>query len=159
RLQHGGNRRAMECTFLFRPRAFFRFCRQGPDRNRAATAFPPLPIRNFPASTTPQTRACMLVGSFSPFATTKAQRESTGDARPSIEERYRNRDDYVNRVRVAAQDLVALGFLLSSSSPQRRATCSGLPPRIPRRVDAARSPGGDAPTSLTRGFFTGTTIG
>src|SRR5215813_1183255 len=33
----------MECTFLFRPRAFFRFCRQGPDLNRAATAFPPSP--------------------------------------------------------------------------------------------------------------------
>jgi hypothetical protein len=64
----------------------------------------------------PQTRACMLVGSFSPFATTKAQRESTGDARPSIEERYRNRDDYVNRVRVAAQDLVARGFLLSDDA-------------------------------------------
>ena len=64
----------------------------------------------------PQTCACMLVGSFSPFATTKAQRESTGDARPSIEERYRNRDDYVNRVRVAAQDLVARGFLLSDDA-------------------------------------------
>jgi hypothetical protein len=58
----------------------------------------------------------MLVGSFSPFATTKAQRESTGDARPSIEERYRNRDDYVNRVRVAAQDLVARGFLLADDA-------------------------------------------
>jgi len=64
----------------------------------------------------PQTRDCMLVGSFSPFATTKAQRGSTGDARPSIEERYRNRDDYVNRVRVAAQDLVARGFLLSDDA-------------------------------------------
>src|SRR5215469_4094325 len=64
----------------------------------------------------PQTRACMLVGSFSPFVATKAERESTGDARPSIEERYRNRDDYVNRVRVAAQDLVARGFLLSDDA-------------------------------------------
>src|SRR5262245_42164217 len=64
----------------------------------------------------PQSRACMLVGSFSPFATTKAQRESMGDARPSIEERYRNRDDYVNQVRVAAQDLVARGFLLSDDA-------------------------------------------
>jgi Alpha/beta hydrolase domain len=45
-------------------------------------------------------------------AATKAQRERAGDARPSIEERYRSRDDYVNRVRVAAQDLLARGFLL-----------------------------------------------
>jgi hypothetical protein len=60
----------------------------------------------------PQTRACMLVGSFSAFVATKAARERTGDTRPSIEERYRSRDDYVNRVRVAAQDLMAQGFLL-----------------------------------------------
>jgi hypothetical protein len=58
----------------------------------------------------------MLVGSFSPFAVTKAERERTGDARPSIEERYHSRDDYVNRVRVAAQDLVARGFLLSEDA-------------------------------------------
>jgi hypothetical protein len=60
----------------------------------------------------PQTFTCMLVGSFSAFAPTKAERERSGDSRPSIEERYRSRDDYVNRVRVAAQDLTARGFLL-----------------------------------------------
>ncbi len=60
----------------------------------------------------PQTFTCMLVGSFLPFATTKAERERAGDARLSIEERYHGRDDYVSRVRVAAQDLVTRGFLL-----------------------------------------------
>ena len=60
----------------------------------------------------PQTFTCMLVGSFSPFAATKAERERAGDTRPSIEERYRDRDDYVNRVRAAARDLMARGFLL-----------------------------------------------
>lgn len=35
-----------------------------------------------------------------------------GDARLSIAERYRNRDDYVNRIRIAAQDLIQRGFLL-----------------------------------------------
>ncbi len=54
----------------------------------------------------------MLVGSSSPFAATKAERERTADVRPSIEERYRGRDDYVNRVRIAAHDLEARGFLL-----------------------------------------------
>ena len=44
--------------------------------------------------------------------TPKAERERTNDARPSIEERYHGRDDYVNRVRIAARDLVARGFLL-----------------------------------------------
>jgi len=60
----------------------------------------------------PQTFTCMLVGSFSPFATTKAERERMGDPRPSIEERYHGGDDYVNRVRIAAQDLMAHGFML-----------------------------------------------
>ncbi len=60
----------------------------------------------------PQTLTCSLVGSFSPFAATKADRDRTGDARLSIEERYHGRDDYVNRVRIAAQDNVARGFLL-----------------------------------------------
>ena len=60
----------------------------------------------------PQTFTCMLVGSFLPFAATKAERESAHDARPSIEERYHGRDDYVNRVRNAAHDLDTRGFLL-----------------------------------------------
>jgi hypothetical protein len=60
----------------------------------------------------PHTFTCMLVGSFSPFAATKAERERSGDTRLSLEERYRDRDDYVNRVRAAARDLMARGFLL-----------------------------------------------
>jgi len=60
----------------------------------------------------PQTFTCMLVGSFSPFAPTKAERERTGDARLSIAERYHGRDDYVNRVRIAANDLVSRRLLL-----------------------------------------------
>jgi hypothetical protein len=60
----------------------------------------------------PQTFTCSLVGSYTPFAATKAQREASGDARASIAERYRNRDDYVNRIRIAAYDLIESGFLL-----------------------------------------------
>jgi hypothetical protein len=55
---------------------------------------------------------CSLVGSYSAFAATRVQRESSGDARLSIAERYRNRDDYVNRIRIAALDLMEGGFLL-----------------------------------------------
>jgi hypothetical protein len=64
----------------------------------------------------PQTFTCMLVGSFSPFATTKAERERMSDTRQSIEERYSSRDDYVNRVRIAARDLMTRGFLLSDDA-------------------------------------------
>jgi len=63
-----------------------------------------------------QTFTCMLVGSFSPFATTKAERERLGDTRLSIEERYHGRDNYVNRVRIAARDLMMRGFLLSDDT-------------------------------------------
>ncbi len=55
-----------------------------------------------------------LVGSFQPFATTRAEREQSGDSRPSIEERYTNRQDYLQRVKRAATDLVRERFVLDS---------------------------------------------
>ena len=60
----------------------------------------------------PTSRECMLVGAYKAFAANKAQREAAGDSRLSIAERYRNRDDYVNRIRVAARELMQQGFLL-----------------------------------------------
>jgi Alpha/beta hydrolase domain len=47
-----------------------------------------------------------LVGSFDPFALTREQREEHGDERLSIRERYAGRQDYLNRVKKAADDLV-----------------------------------------------------
>jgi hypothetical protein len=53
-----------------------------------------------------------LLGSYVPFARTKAEREARRDPRPSVEERYRDRDDYLQRIRVAASELVKDRFLL-----------------------------------------------
>jgi hypothetical protein len=53
-----------------------------------------------------------LLGSFEPFAATRAARDEAGDARLSIAERYANRGDYLQRVRRAAADLVRDRFLL-----------------------------------------------
>jgi alpha/beta hydrolase family protein len=53
------------------------------------------------------------IGSYIPFARTKAERDRAGDPRPSIEERYRNRDEYVGKAAAAALDLVAHGYLLA----------------------------------------------
>ena len=53
-----------------------------------------------------------MVGSFIPFARTKAEREKTGDPRPSIEERYSGREDYLNKIDAAARTLVAQHLLL-----------------------------------------------
>ncbi|MCB1745351.1 MAG: hypothetical protein KDK91_33595 [Gammaproteobacteria bacterium] len=46
------------------------------------------------------------------FAATRAQRESAGDPRASLEERYVDRADYEGRVRQAAQELARQGHLL-----------------------------------------------
>ena len=53
-----------------------------------------------------------LLGSYIPFATTKAARISVKDPRLSVEERYRGVDDYLQRVRSAAMDLIRRRFLL-----------------------------------------------
>jgi hypothetical protein len=55
---------------------------------------------------------CPLSGSFIPFAATKAERERTGDPRPSLEERYPTKQVYVAAVRKAAESLVAERLLL-----------------------------------------------
>jgi hypothetical protein len=55
---------------------------------------------------------CYLVGSFFPFARTRAEREASGDPRPSLEERYGTHEGYVAAVRAASARLHAEGFLL-----------------------------------------------
>jgi hypothetical protein len=53
-----------------------------------------------------------LLGSYIPFAATRAEREARHDPRPSIEERYRTRDDYLQKLRAAAQALVRERYML-----------------------------------------------
>jgi len=53
------------------------------------------------------------IGSYIPLPRTRADRERTGDPRQSIEERYRNRDEYVGRFAAATLDLVNRGYVLA----------------------------------------------
>ena len=53
-----------------------------------------------------------LLGSFIPFAKTKSERKRTGDPRLSLQERYKDRTDYVQRVSHAARILVEQRYLL-----------------------------------------------
>jgi len=53
-----------------------------------------------------------FAGATLPFARTRAERESTGDPRLSIAERYGSREDYLTRVRAAAQALAGERYLL-----------------------------------------------
>jgi hypothetical protein len=57
-----------------------------------------------------------LVGSFQPFAHTRAERETSGDPRRSIEERYATREDYLQRVKRAIADLVRDRFMLQDDA-------------------------------------------
>jgi hypothetical protein len=52
-----------------------------------------------------------LTGSFIPFPMMAADRKASGDSRPSIGERYSGRDDYIEKVRTAAQGLVTRRLL------------------------------------------------
>jgi len=55
---------------------------------------------------------CSLGSSYVAFARRSEERESTKDALPSLAERYKDRNDYVNRIRAAARDLGQRGLLL-----------------------------------------------
>jgi hypothetical protein len=53
-------------------------------------------------------------GATLPFARTRAEREAAGDPRPSLEERYSSKEDFLTRVRAAAATLAREGYLLES---------------------------------------------
>jgi hypothetical protein len=55
---------------------------------------------------------CYLQGAFVPFAKTQAERETSGDPRLSLQERYLGSADYAERVRRAATALEQEGYLL-----------------------------------------------
>ena len=58
------------------------------------------------------------VGSFIPFARTKAEREKSGDPRPSLEERYGTKEAFLKKVEAAAQPLVRDHLLLERDIPK-----------------------------------------
>jgi hypothetical protein len=54
-----------------------------------------------------------LLGSYIPFAQTKADRAAKRDPRPSIEDRYASREQYMDRINAAAAALMKAGYLLA----------------------------------------------
>ena len=59
-----------------------------------------------------------MQGSFIPFARTRAEREAKHDPRLSVEERYQSRDQYLQQVSKAADDLVSKGYLIKEDVPR-----------------------------------------
>ena len=63
-----------------------------------------------------------LLGSYIPFPRTAAERQMNNDPRRPISDRYKDKDDYLTRIRTAARGLVKSGFMLEEdveSSVQR----------------------------------------
>jgi hypothetical protein len=71
-----------------------------------------VPLGVHGAQNEPHSFSCSLVGAFLPFAASPDTRAAAHDNRLSLTERYKGQNDYVNRIRVAARDAVAQGFLL-----------------------------------------------
>ncbi len=57
------------------------------------------------------------IGSFIPFARTKAERLKSGDPRLSIEERYASKEDYLGKFEAAAKSLANQRYLLPTDVP------------------------------------------
>jgi hypothetical protein len=57
-----------------------------------------------------------LLGSFIPFAKTKAERRKSGDPRRSLGERYKTKQDYVQQISRAARKLVEERYLLAEDA-------------------------------------------
>jgi len=68
----------------------------------------------FNAKSGPSDEISSMVGSYIPLARTAAERKTTGDPRPSIEERYTSREDYLGGVSEAALKLASEGYLLEA---------------------------------------------
>jgi len=58
-----------------------------------------------------------MTGSYIPFARSKAERVKSGDPRPSIEERYGGKQEYLDKVQASARELVKDGYLLDRDVP------------------------------------------
>ncbi len=72
-------------------------------------------------------------GSFVPFARTKDERLTSGDPRPSLEERYPSRSDFVAKLNAAALEQVAAGMLLTEDVKRNVNKQLGLYDRIMAR--------------------------
>jgi len=59
-----------------------------------------------------------LIGSFIPFPATAADRKKSQDSRASIAERYSSREDFLTKIRAAAQNLAAQRFLRTDDIPE-----------------------------------------
>jgi len=66
----------------------------------------------------PTSELASLTGSMIPFARTRSERERASDPRPSIEERYKDREQYLSMVSKSANDLADKGYVMKEDVPR-----------------------------------------
>jgi hypothetical protein len=71
----------------------------------------------FNARSGPPTQLSSMQGSYLPLARTSAERKRTNDPRLSIEERYRDKDQYIGMANKAALELIDQRLLLAEDLP------------------------------------------
>jgi hypothetical protein len=101
------------------PKAIIQIPIRDPDGNATGGVRLPdvaAPLGTHGGQNPPLSFACSLGSSYLAFAKTKEEREAANDSRPSLMERYKDRNDYVNRIRTAARDLEQRGLLLTEDS-------------------------------------------
>src|SRR5262249_39429299 len=99
--------------------------RSGPDGNDLGTLLPvevAVPLATYTGwnlrrrDVGAEAMLVSLMGSYIPFAKTRADRERAGDPRPSIEERYGEFENYRKQFEKACQDLVGHRYLLAEDA-------------------------------------------
>ena len=66
----------------------------------------------------PTNELASLTGSFIPFPRTPDERAGMNDPRPSIEERYKSKDAYLELIGKSARDLASKGYLIADDIPR-----------------------------------------
>jgi hypothetical protein len=101
------------------PKAIIQIPIRDPDGNAIGGVRLPdmvAPLGTHGGQNPPLSNTCALGSSYLAFAKTNEERVAANDSRPSLMERYKYRNDYVNRIRMASRDLEQRGFLLPEDS-------------------------------------------
>jgi hypothetical protein len=80
-----------------------------------------------------------MAGFAYPFARTRFQRLMTGDPRPSLEERYASRADFMQKIIAVARTLVGDGYLLAPDADAITESARKASQNIPERSTDKRN--------------------
>ena len=95
-----------------------------------------VPVQTWGPWNAPLENNCGDMAGFAyPFAKTRFQRMMTGDPRPSLEERYHSRAEFIQKITDVAQKLVRDGYLLPPDADVVVANARTASGSIPERTE------------------------